>query len=246
MMQYLRLVLRRFIGPWMGGLLLLFLALQCVFAVRIATMAWVAPSSTTFERSEQWRLAHSPSPLRWQQEWVDLNHISVHLQRAVIVSEDDLFLQHAGVQWDALEKARERNERASAQAQRQGRKQSRVVGASTITQQLAKNLFLSGERTWLRKGQELILTLMLEALLDKRRILEIYLNHVEWGEGIFGAQAAAWHYFGKSAADLGEWEAARLAVMLPRPKWFQKNPESLYWAERSEVILVRMAGVKTP
>jgi monofunctional biosynthetic peptidoglycan transglycosylase len=121
-----------------------------------------------------------------------------------------------------------------------------LVGGSTITQQLAKNLFLSGERTLLRKGQEFVLTLMLENLLSKRRILEIYLNHVEWGEGVFGAQAAARRYFGKNASDLSEWEAARLVVMLPRPKWFERHPDSPYWAERAEVIMARMSGVKTP
>jgi len=223
----------------------MFIGLQVFFAIRVASMAWVAPESTAFERSEWLRLARTDKAPSWQQEWVDLSRISIHLQRAVIVSEDDLFLQHKGFQWDALEKAWRRNERASVQAQRQGRN-PRLVGASTITQQLAKNLFLSAERNWPRKGQELILTFMLEGLLDKRRILEIYLNHVEWGQGIFGAQAAARHYFGKNAADLSEWEAARLAVMLPRPKWFEKNPQSLYWADRSEVILSRMAGVKTP
>ena len=121
-----------------------------------------------------------------------------------------------------------------------------LVGGSTISQQLAKNLFLSGERNHARKAQELILTCMLEAVLSKRRLLEIYLNHVEWGQGVFGAQAAARRYFGKDASQLTEWEAARLAVMLPRPKWFERHPDSPYWADRSEVILSRMAGAKTP
>ncbi|MDI9331645.1 MAG: monofunctional biosynthetic peptidoglycan transglycosylase [Alphaproteobacteria bacterium] len=238
-------ILRRYLWPWVLTMLGLVLALQLFFALRIAAMAWLPPSSTAFERTELWRLSQEQPRFRWHQTWVQLDRISVHLQRAVIVSEDDLFLQHDGVQWQALEKAWHRNERASAQAQRQGRS-ARLVGGSTITQQLAKNLFLSGERTLLRKGQELVLTHMLEVLLSKRRILEIYLNHVEWGEGIFGAQAAAQHYFSKDAAKLSEWEAARLAVMLPRPKWFEKNPNSPYWADRSEVILSRMAGVKTP
>jgi monofunctional biosynthetic peptidoglycan transglycosylase len=122
----------------------------------------------------------------------------------------------------------------------------KVVGGSTITQQLAKNLFLSGERTLLRKGQELVLTLLLEALLDKRRILEIYLNHVEWGEGVFGAQAAAERYFRKSAAQLSPSEAARLAVMLPRPKYFEKLPQSAYVAGRAGTILARMGDARLP
>ena len=120
------------------------------------------------------------------------------------------------------------------------------MGGSTITQQLAKNLFLSGERTFIRKGQEFLLTLMLEATLDKRRILEIYLNHVEWGEGIFGAEAAAQHYFQKPASQLSPWEAARLAVMLPRPKHYQKFPQSEYLSGRTDIIVMRMGGAQVP
>ena len=120
------------------------------------------------------------------------------------------------------------------------------MGGSTITQQLAKNLFLSGERHLLRKGQEMLLTLILETMLPKRRILEIYLNNVEWGEGVFGAEAAAQHYFRKPAAQLSAWEAARLAVMLPRPRYFEKLPNSPYLAERAEVIVARMNSAVLP
>jgi monofunctional biosynthetic peptidoglycan transglycosylase len=120
------------------------------------------------------------------------------------------------------------------------------VGGSTITQQLAKNLFLSGERTLVRKAQEMMITLTLEALLSKRRILEIYLNHVEWGEGVFGAEAAAQHYFRKPAARLDNWEAARLAVMLPRPRYFEKMAQSSYLNERAFTITARMAEVRIP
>ncbi len=234
--------LRTTIGRWLGYGLLLCLALQAFFALRIVALLGLDPGSTSFQRSEAVRL-HQSGNLKWQQEWVGLARISPHLQRAVIVSEDDLFLQHAGVRWDAVEKAWQRNERAQAQAPG---KAARLVGGSTITQQLAKNLFLSGERTLLRKSQELVLAYLLERILSKRRILELYLNHVEWGAGVFGAQAAARHYFGKPASQLTEWEAARLAVMLPRPKWFEKHPDSAYWAERTEVIMLRMPGVKTP
>jgi monofunctional biosynthetic peptidoglycan transglycosylase len=167
----------------------------------------------------------------------------------VIVSEDDIFAQHDGVQWDAIEKAWAKNARAELQASRAASHTTRppkVVGGSTITQQLAKNLFLSGERTLVRKAQEFVLTLMLEAVLDKRRILEIYLNHVEWGEGIFGAEAAAQHYFRKPASQLAAWEAARLAVMLPRPKFYQKFPQSEYLAGRTEIIVARMGGAQLP
>jgi monofunctional glycosyltransferase len=120
------------------------------------------------------------------------------------------------------------------------------VGGSTITQQLAKNLFLSGERTLLRKGQEFVLTLLLEQLLTKQRILELYLNHVEWGEGVFGAEAAAQHYFRKPASKLTAYEAARLAVMLPRPKYFEKVPNSGYLASRAGTIVARMPDAQLP
>ncbi len=234
--------LRALISRWVACGLVLLLALQALFGLRMVSLIWLDPASTTFQRSEAVRL-HQLGRLNMKQEWVDLARISIHLQRAVIVSEDDLFLQHHGVRWDAIEKARQRNERIQTQRPDQG---ARLVGGSTITQQLAKNLFLSGERTLWRKGQEMVLTYMLEAALSKRRILEIYLNHVEWGAGVFGAQAAARHYFGKPASQLTEWEAARLAVMLPRPKWFEKHPDSAYWADRTEVIMLRMSGVKTP
>jgi len=223
------------------------LALQLFFVARIAFMAVMAPESTAFQRSEVWRLAQQPQGLRWRQDWVAYSQISDQLKRAVIVSEDDIFARHDGVQWDALEKAWRHNARAEAQAlrARQGNA-PKVVGGSTITQQLAKNLFLSGERTLLRKGQEFLLTLMLETLLSKQRILEIYLNSVEWGEGVFGAEAAARHYFNKPASALNAWEASRLAVMLPRPKYFEKLPQSAYLQGRAEVIMGRLSGAVLP
>ena len=194
----------------------------------------------------------------------------------MIASEDDGFANHDGVDWDALEKAWQKNTKAEerlakaqeqaaqAQARIAAKNQSKpltvkpaapppkpvkapkVVGGSTITQQLAKNLFLSGERTLLRKGQEFMLTLLLEALLSKQRILEIYLNSVEWGEGIFGAEAAAQHYFKKPAAQLSTYEAARLAVMLPRPKYFEKLPNSSYVAGRAGIIANRLQSAELP
>ncbi len=236
--------------PWLRWLMLVLVAwlgLQFFFLARIAVMARLAPESTAFERSEAWRIATSKDALRWRQDWVPYNAISNHLKRAVIASEDDIFAQHDGVQWEAIEKAWAKNAKAELQASRADKaRPPKVVGGSTITQQLAKNLFLSGERTFMRKGQEFVLTLMLEALLSKQRILEIYLNHVEWGEGIFGAEAAAQHYFGKSAAQLAPWEAGRLAVMLPRPKHYQKFPQSEYLSGRTEIILMRMGSAQLP
>ncbi len=235
-----------------GLLLLCFAALQLAFLLRIALMVLVDPQSTTFQRSEIWRLATEKGQVAWAQEWVDDERLSAALKRAVIASEDAGFVEHAGIDWEALETAWDKNQRAQARAQKQAQRRpsrpvsARVVGGSTITQQLAKNLLLSGERTVPRKGQEVVLTLMLEGLLTKRRILEIYLNNVEWGEGLFGAQAAAQYYFRTDAARLGAEPAARLAVMLPAPKRFERQPESAYVSSRAATIMARMGAVDLP
>ena len=227
-------------------------ALQLVFAARIAAMVVVDPQSTAFQRSEAWRLLRTQGRVLWSQRWVDDDAISPQLKRAVIASEDAGFTDHSGIEWDAIEQAWERNQRAEARAERRQAAQPsrpvpvKLVGGSTITQQLAKNLLLSGERTVWRKGQEALLSLMLEAFLPKSRILEIYLNHVEWGEGLFGAQAAARHYFRIDAAQLGAGAAARLAVMLPAPKRFEKNPASPYVLGRAATIAARMPAVELP
>lgn len=226
-------------------------ALQVFFAARIALLAVVDPQSTTFQRSEAWRLARDGKGVgAWRQRWVPYEHIAPSLRRAVIASEDAGFGEHFGVDWDAIRAARERNERRLTQAQRRGDahvRPARLAGGSTITQQLAKNLLLSGERTLWRKGQELLLAWMLEALLDKRRILELYLNAVEWGEGVFGAEAAAQRYYRKPAARLTAAEAARLAVLLPAPKSYEKVfANSGYLASRSQTILARMDSVRVP
>ena len=241
----------RALGRWV---LLLFVAgvlLQLFFIGRIAVMVAVDPQSTTFQRSEAWRLASESGRLRWRQQWVPYAQVSDHLKRAVIAAEDDGFVGHDGVDWEAIEKAWEKNARAEELAARRAQlrpnaRPPKVVGGSTITQQLAKNLLLSGERTLVRKGQEFVLALALEQLLTKERILEIYLNSVEWGEGVFGAEAAAQHYYRKRAGQLTAWEAARLAVMLPRPKHYEKLPNSGYLASRAQVILARMRHAELP
>lgn len=239
--------LGRALGRGLVLLVLAALALQLFFVARIALMAWLDPASTAFQRSEAWRILTQQERLTWRQQWVDYAQISPHLKRAVIASEDDAFTQHDGVDWTAIEKAWKNNAKAQEQAARRGQaKPPKIVGGSTISQQLAKNLLLSGERTLLRKGQELVLTFLLERLLDKRRILEIYLNVVEWGEGVFGAEAAAQRYFKKSAAQLSPLEAARLAVMLPRPRHFEKLPQSAYLAGRAQVIASRMGDSALP
>lgn len=259
---------------WRGLLRLLALlvittvALQLYFLLRVALMAVVDPQSTSFQRSEAWRLLTERHQVLWSQQWVGYEHISSNLKRAVIASEDAGFVEHSGVEWEAIEKAWERNQRAEARVERLNEQlerraarlgngrgappkpvakaQPKVVGGSTITQQLAKNLFLDGERSIARKGQELVVTMMLEALLPKRRILEIYLNNVEWGEGVFGAEAAARHYFHVPAQSLGAMQASQLAVMLPAPKRFEKRPGSAYVVGRAGTIAARMGAVETP
>ncbi|MDR0225733.1 MAG: monofunctional biosynthetic peptidoglycan transglycosylase [Burkholderiaceae bacterium] len=223
------------------------LLLQLFFVLRIALMVVVAPESTAFQRSEAWQLLRGSQGLRWSQQWVDYGEISSTLKHAVIASEDDGFTSHRGVEWEAVEKAWQRNQKAEARAQKadDGRP-AKIYGGSTITQQLAKNLLLSGERSLLRKGQELVLTQLLELMLSKRRILEIYLNSVEWGQGVFGAEAAARHYFRKSASQLSAAEAARLAVMLPQPKRFEKLPHSGYLMQRTRVVMQRMPSAVIP
>ena len=240
----------RLLGRWLLLAAGAALALQLFFIGRIALMAAIDPQSTTFERSEAWRLAQD-GPLRWSQHWRDYDQIADTLKRAVIASEDDSFANHDGVDWEAMERAWERNAKAEQTAaaraeQNLPARSIKIRGGSTITQQLAKNLLLSGERSLLRKGQELVLTFALERLLSKRRILEIYLNHVEWGIGVFGAEAAAQHYFKKSAAQLSAWEAARLAVMLPRPRYFEQRPRSAYLNQRAATIVARMKRAELP
>ena len=221
------------------------LGLQVFFVARIAMMRYVDPGSTAFQRSELGRISLKYSAVRWSQKWVNRPKLPVHIQRAVIASEDDIFASHTGVQWEALERAWSKNARAEAKAQAKNQT-PKVVGGSTITQQLAKNLFLSGERTFFRKAQELVLTVVLEQCLSKQRILDIYLNSVEWGEGIFGIEAAARHYYGHSVGQLSAAEAARLAVMLPRPKYYEKFPRSPYLNDRAATILARMPLVALP
>ena len=240
--------------------LIAFVALQLYFLLRVASFAFINPASTSFERSEALHVATLRSQINantfklrlpWLQEWRSYSSISSNLKRAVIVSEDDIFTTHYGVQWDAIERAWTHNakaeELAQAQARSKGsRKTVKIVGGSTITQQLAKNLFLSKERNLLRKAQELLITLELETLLPKSRILELYLNEVEWGLGVFGAEAASRHYFSVSASQLSPNQCARLAVMLPRPKYFERNLGSGYLADRAEVIEARMYSAKLP
>lgn len=216
--------------------IILFVLLQLYFLLQICWWSRFDPSSTSFMREQESILQEKKPGFTLQHQWVPYARISNNLKRAVIASEDDGFVDHEGVDWDAMQKAFEKN-----------KKKGKVVyGGSTITQQLAKNLFLSGERSYFRKGQELIIAYMLELCLKKERILEIYLNVVEWGVGVFGAESASRHYYGISATALSPSQAARLAVMLPKPRYYDKNRNSGYLQRRTESILKRMNSADLP
>jgi monofunctional glycosyltransferase len=217
------------------GCVLAALLLQALFALRVASWTVIDPSTTTFQRAEYARLLREKFPVVWKQEWRDYDQIADTLKSAVIASEDSAFIDHEGVDWDAIQSAWEGNNKGK-----------RIKGGSTITQQLAKNLLLAGERSYARKGEELLLSYLLEAFLGKQRILEIYLNNVELGEGVFGAQAAALHYFKTDASKLSAYQAARLAVMLPRPRYFEQRRNSSYLDKRARVIVRRMGLVDLP
>jgi len=219
-----------------AGLVLVFVAVQTWYLLHVAYWTKFNPQRTSFmeARLDGMRARNPKAELR--HVWVDYERISLHLKRAVVAAEDAKFIDHEGFDWEGIQRALERN-------QQRGKV---VAGGSTISQQLAKNLFLSGSRSVLRKGQEALITVMLEAVMDKRRILEIYLNVAEWGEGVFGAEAAARHYYGTSAASLAPWQAARLAAMLPRPRYYDRNRASAYLDRYSERILARMPSAQLP
>lgn len=200
---------------WRGLLVLALLLLfwQLVLLTQVIWWSRFDPGSTSFMRMRLAELRESDPEATLRHQWVDYERISIHLKRAVVAAEDDRFLDHGGFDWTGIQRALEKNEQ-------RGRL---TAGGSTISQQLAKNLFLSPSKSWLRKGQEAVLTVMIETTWDKRRILKVYLNVVEWGNGIFGAEAAAQRYYGTSAANLGPAQAARLAVMLPNPRRYEHN-----------------------
>jgi len=222
---------------WLVLVPVLFLVvIQLFFFLQIWWWVDHDPESTSFMRRQLSVLREKNPNAQLQHKWVPYERISGHLKRAIIASEDANFSEHEGIDWEAMQRAYEKN----------ARKGRVVAGGSTITQQLAKNLFLSGERSYMRKAQEVVITYMLEFLMDKERIFEIYLNVVEWGNGVFGAEAAARHYYGVSAASLSQEQAARLAVMLPKPRFFDKNPGSAYLARRTNLILRRMGAAELP
>ncbi len=227
---------RRFLFWLVGVPVALVLLLQLWYFAQICWWVNHNPQSTSFMREQLSRLREKNPKAQLQHQWVPYHRISNHLKRAIIASEDANFAEHEGVDWEALQKAYEKN----------AKKGKVVRGGSTITQQLAKNLFLSGERSYVRKAQEMVITFMIEAVMDKRRIFEIYLNSVEWGAGVFGCEAASRKYFGAPAASLGPTEAARLAVMLPNPRFFGRHLDSNYLSKRSALILLRMNSSELP
>jgi monofunctional biosynthetic peptidoglycan transglycosylase len=220
----------------LGTTVLAAVAVQLWFLSHIIYWTAFNPTTTAFmeRRLESMRAKGGNATLRRQ--WVPYERISVHLKRAVVAAEDARFLDHEGFDWEAIQKAMTRNEQRGKV----------VAGASTISQQLAKNLFLSGERSWLRKAEEAAITWMLERTMSKRRILELYLNVAEWGDGIFGAEAAARHHFGIPASALGPEHAAWLAVILPSPLRYERGRMTPYLVDRAATVYSRMPAAQIP
>ncbi len=197
---------------------------------------WVNPDMTRFMEIRLTELHAKDPKAQLKKQWVSYGKISIHLKRALIVAEDDLFVHHEGFDWEGIQKAMQKN-------QQRGKI---VAGGSTISQQLAKNLFLSPEKTVWRKAQEAVVTLMIEFVWSKQRIFEVYLNVIEWGNGLFGAEAAARHYYGISAAQLSPEQAAKLAGMVPSPRFYDRNPGAPGLASKASVILGRMPSAQVP
>ena len=219
-----------------GLVVLAVVALHAYFATMIWWWRDHPPRETAFmtERMDALRAKNPRAPLHYR--FVPYERIAMPLKRAMIAAEDAKFVDHEGFDWDGIALALEKNEKRG----------HIVAGGSTITQQLAKNLFLSGSRSWLRKGEEAVITLMLEAMLDKRRIFELYLNVIEWGSGVFGAEAAAQRYFGESAARLSAEQSARLAAMAPNPRFYEHNPGAPGLNRKIRIILARMPAADLP
>jgi len=228
--------LGRFIGLLALGLAAIFLAVQLSYVARVWWWRDHNPQGTAFMEASLERLRAKKPDVKLRHTWVPYDRISPSLKRAIVAAEDARFAEHEGFDWDAIEKAMEKN-----------RKRGKVVvGASTISQQLAKNLFLSADRTPWRKGQEALITVMIEQLMDKRRILEIYLNVIEWGNGVFGAEAASRKYFGLSAAQLSADQAARLAAMAPNPRFYERNQGAPGLNRKIGIIVARMPSAELP
>lgn len=223
---------------WRGLLAFVVLVLVYQLWIFLSICWWVNhnPSSSAFMEDRLKVMQEKNPEAKLRHKWVPYKRISNNLKRAVVVAEDSKFVMHEGFDWDGIQKAYEKN-------LRKGRV---VAGGSTISQQLAKNLFLSTKRTPWRKLQEAVITLMLEKMMSKRRILEIYLNVIEWGNGVFGAEAAARHYYGTGAANLSAWQAARLAAMIPNPRYYDTHRNARGLARRTATIAARMRLAELP
>jgi len=217
------------------ALVLLFVAYQLWLLAHVLWWKWQAPSETSFMSLRLDELSANSPDARLRYRWVPYERISVHLKRAVITAEDDRFVDHEGFDWDGIQKAIVKNQK----------KGKAVAGGSTISQQLAKNLFLSPARSYFRKGEEALITVMIENLWDKRRIFEVYLNVVEWGNGVFGCEAAAQRYYNIPAAQLSPAQAAHLAVMLPNPRKYEKEFGARL-ASHARSIQARMPAADLP
>lgn len=230
---------RRLPGPgrWLLAGLVLVLYFQLGYLAGVLWWTRFNPSNTAFMEAGLERLQEKKGPeAELRHKWVDYSRISIHLKRAVVAAEDSKFLEHEGFDWEAMEKAVERNIRKGRFA----------AGGSTISQQLAKNLFLSPSKNPLRKAQEAVITVMIELVWSKRRILEVYLNVIEWGNGLYGAEAAARRYFKTSAAALGPGQAAHLAAMIPNPRFYETHRSSAGLLRRQSIISARMWQVTVP
>ncbi len=225
---------------WSGRVLLVLFALVVLYQLWIFMhiVMWVKfnPASSSFMEDRLELMQDKNPDAELQHRWVPYNKISNNLKRALIASEDAKFVDHEGFDWEGIQKAYEKNMK----------KGKIVAGGSTISQQLAKNLFLSTKRTPWRKGEEVIITLMLETVMDKRRIFEIYLNVIEWGNGVFGAEAAARHYYHVGAAQLSAAQAAKLAAMVPNPRYYDKHREAGGLLRKTGIIMARMNSAEIP
>ena len=227
---------RSFKGKILSALFLLFVAYQFWILLHILLWTAINPSESAFMETRLEHLQEKDEKATLRHQWVNYNKISIHIKQAVIAAEDAKFIDHEGFDWEGIEKAYEKNKR----------RKKIVAGGSTISQQLAKNLFLSNQRTPWRKVEETIITLMLETILSKQRILEIYLNVIEWGNNVYGIEAASLHYFSVHANEVNSFQSAKLASMIPNPKYYERHQDTSGLIERSGIILSRMNAVQVP
>ena len=227
---------RSFKGKVLSISFLLFFFYQLWILLHIILWTVVNPGESAFMETRLEHLQEKDEKATLRHQWVNYNQISINIKQAVIAAEDAKFIDHEGFDWEGIEKAYEKNKR----------RKKIVAGGSTISQQLAKNLFLSNQRTPWRKAEETIITLMLETILSKQRILEIYLNVIEWGNNVYGIEAASLRYFSSHARDLNSFQSAKLASMIPNPKYYERHQDASGLIERSGIILSRMNSTQVP